>query len=149
MSGPRSPMSSRTDGASANLALDVRDLSVAVHTENGPASIVDGVSFALESGRTLGLVGESGCGKSMTCLAIMGLLPRQAGAAGSVRLGDDDLLALPERRLEQIRGRAIAMVFQNPHSALNPVRSIGVQIAETLCRHEGLTWSAAMAEARR
>src|SRR5262245_56447519 len=108
--------------APTSFALEVQDLSVAVHTEHGLARVVDGVSLALEPGQTLGLVGESGCGKSMTCLAVMGLLPRQAQASGSVRLGNDNLLALPERRLEEIRGRAIAMVFQNPHSALNPVR---------------------------
>jgi peptide/nickel transport system ATP-binding protein len=129
--------------------LDVRNLSVTIRTKRGPAVTVDDVSFALGAGRTLGLVGESGCGKSMTCLAVMGILPRQARASGAVRLAGKDLLTLPERRLEQIRGRDVAMVFQDPHSALNPVRTIGTQITESLRRHRGLAQSAALAEARR
>jgi peptide/nickel transport system ATP-binding protein len=137
-----------TAGRSSPL-LDVRGLSVHLPTAEGPALVLDQVSFALSPGSAMALVGESGCGKSMTCLAIMGLLPPQAAASGAISLADIDLMTLSEARWERTRGREIAMVFQDPASALNPVLTIGFQIAEVLRRHRGLTSSAARAEARR
>src|SRR5438067_11942460 len=92
------------------------------------------VSFSLEHGKTLGIVGESGCGKTLTALALLGLLPQRARrSASAIRLGDHDLLAMPERDLAaQIRGRRIAMIFQDPMTSPNPVYTIGRQLAETM-----------------
>ncbi len=118
--------------------LEVEGLNVEIATENGRAQVLAHVDFALERGRSLGIVGESGCGKSMTALAVMGLLPEAARAQGRVLLDGEDLLSLGEAALCGIRGRRIAMVFQEPMTALNPVKSIGVQVAEGLRRHLGL-----------
>src|SRR5207253_712370 len=103
----------------------------------GEVNAVDGVDLSLEKGRTLGIVGESGCGKSVLALSIIGLLPRPAGrvAAGRVRFGGRELTGLPERELEDIRGREIGVVFQDPMTSLNPTVTVGEQIAETLRRH--------------
>jgi oligopeptide/dipeptide ABC transporter ATP-binding protein len=135
--------------AATDVLLDVRGLSVSLPTEHGPALGVDQVSFELRAGATMALVGESGCGKTMTCLAMMGLLPPRAFASGTVRFDGVDLLALPESRLERIRESEIAMAFQDASSTLNPVLTIGFQIAESLVRHRGMTRTAALAEARR
>jgi peptide/nickel transport system ATP-binding protein len=135
--------------AASDVLLDVTDLSVSLPTEHGPALGLDRVSFELEAGATIALVGESGCGKTMTCLALMGLLPPRASTFGAVQFDGVDLLALPESRLERIRGSEIAMAFQDPSTTLNPVLTIGFQIAETLVRHRGMTRTAAFAEARR
>ena len=129
--------------------LEVDDLTVTLETGRGPAAAVRGVSFRLERGETLGLVGESGCGKSMTALALLGLLPDGARTGGRVRLDGEDLLALDERALCRIRGNRIAMVFQEPMTSLNPLHSIGRQIAEPLMLHRGLDRRAARAEAVR
>jgi peptide/nickel transport system ATP-binding protein len=118
--------------------LSVRDLSVTLETPQGPASILRHVSFDLAAGGSLGLVGESGCGKSMTALAVMGLLPAQARATGRIVFEGRDLLALPEAELCKLRGRRLAMVFQEPMTALNPVKTIGFQVAEGLRWHLGL-----------
>jgi peptide/nickel transport system ATP-binding protein len=125
--------------------LDVRDLVVRLHTAHGPADAVRGASFRLGRGDTLGLVGESGCGKSMTAMAIMGLLPEGAQVSGSIRFAGRELVGLPERELCTIRGDRIAMVFQEPMTALNPVHTVGRQIAESLRLHRGLS----AADARR
>ncbi|GAA0509748.1 dipeptide/oligopeptide/nickel ABC transporter ATP-binding protein [Saccharopolyspora subtropica] len=129
--------------------LEVRDLSV-VFTRKGepPVTAVDGISFDVEPGRTVGLVGESGCGKSVTSLAIMGLLPnRGAEVSGSVVFDGTDLLGLPQRELDQRRGRDLSMVFQDPLTSLNPVVPIGLQVSEVIERHRGLPRRAAMPEA--
>ena len=118
--------------------LDVRDLVVRFRTRDGTVYAVNGVSFALEPGETLGLVGESGCGKSVTNLAIMRLLPKPAGhiEGGAVTLDDQDLIGLSESEMRAIRGRDVAMIFQDPMSSLNPVLTIEEQMVETIQAHE-------------
>ncbi len=110
---------------------------------------VDGISFALRRGETLALVGESGCGKSATALSIMGLLPRPAGriAAGRIVLAGRDIAGLPDRALEQLRGDRMAMIFQEPMTSLNPVMTIGAQVAEALRLHRGASRQAANRQA--
>jgi peptide/nickel transport system ATP-binding protein len=111
--------------------LDVRDLSIAF----GQSRAVNGISFHIEEGETLGLVGESGSGKSATSLAILRLLPPTATVSGSLRFGSEDLLGLSEEAMRRHRGRSIAMIFQEPMTALNPVMPIGEQIAEAIYAH--------------
>jgi len=126
--------------------LKVQDLRAYLDTAQGPIRAVDGVSFDLSAGETLCLVGESGCGKSMTALALMGLLPRPAGriVGGSVALaGEGDLVKLDFPALRRIRGRAMSMVFQEPMTSLNPVFRIGWQIAEAIRVHEAVDRSQA------
>jgi oligopeptide/dipeptide ABC transporter ATP-binding protein len=119
----------------------VRDLVVTIDAEDRTSRPVDGVSFAIAPGRTLGLVGESGCGKSLTALALLRLLPRPVARVerGTVELDGLDLLALDSRALRRVRGDRVAMVFQEPMTSLNPVFSCGEQIAETLRLHRGLS----------
>ncbi|GAB2607866.1 dipeptide/oligopeptide/nickel ABC transporter ATP-binding protein [Paractinoplanes abujensis] len=129
--------------------LDVRDLSVVFGRGPRTVTAVDGVSFTVEPGQTVGLVGESGCGKSVTSLAIMGLLPRRGNTVtGQVLFDDTDLLQLRPHELRDWRGRDIGMIFQDPLSSLNPVIPLGVQVAEVLERHQGRTRQAALREAR-
>jgi oligopeptide/dipeptide ABC transporter ATP-binding protein len=125
--------------------LEVSDLKTHFFTREGVVHAVDGVSLAIEAGSTLGLVGESGCGKSVTALSIMRLLPTPPAriVAGSVRFDGRDLTRLSERELEDVRGREIGMVFQDPMTALNPTLTIGTQIVEVLERHLGLDRRAA------
>jgi peptide/nickel transport system ATP-binding protein len=127
--------------------LQVQDLSVRLQTHRGPALAVRDLGFHLERGETLGLVGESGCGKSITALALMGLLPENATASGSIRLEGRELVGLGERELCQLRGDRIAMVFQEPMTALNPVHTVGRQVAEPLRLHRALSSSEARAQA--
>lgn len=127
--------------------LEVTDLHVQLQTPRGPADAVRGVSFSLERGDTLGLVGESGCGKSMTALALMGLLPERAVVRGSIRFDGQELLGQSDAALCRIRGNRMAMVFQEPMTALNPVHSVGRQVAEPLRLHRGLGARAARHEA--
>ena len=129
--------------------LDVQDLRVTLQTSVGPADALRGVSFSLARGGSLGLIGESGCGKSITALALMGLLPDGARVSGSIRLNGQELTALDETAMCQLRGRRIGMVFQEPMTALNPLHTVGDQIAEPLRLHLGLSRSAARAEALR
>ncbi len=125
--------------------LEVCDLEVTFATDSGSLKAADGVSFALKPGLTLGLVGESGCGKTVTALAVLRLVPAPGRITGGrVLFGGNDLLALPERDMEDIRGKRISMVFQEPMTAFNPVLTIGDQIAEALVIHDG----AGRAEAR-
>jgi oligopeptide/dipeptide ABC transporter ATP-binding protein len=129
--------------------LSVRDLIVSLGPETAPTDIVSGVSFTIGKGEILGLVGESGCGKSITSLAVMGLLPRPGPRirAGQIMLdGSDVTLLEPWQRVEAGRGR-IAMIFQEPMTSLNPVRRIGDQIVEAVRVHDGITGPAAMARA--
>ena len=127
--------------------LEVSDLTIQLPTRRGLVQAVRHVGFALERGATLGLIGESGCGKSLTALALMGLLPEQAWVSGSIRLDGQELLGLSERRLCALRGNRMAMVFQEPMTALNPLHGIGRQVAEPLRLHLGLGRRAAQARA--
>ena len=118
--------------------LELECLSVEIATPEGTITIVDQIDLSLEAGESLGLVGESGCGKSMTALAIMGLLPEAARVTGGLRLDGENLLALDDPALCALRGRRMAMIFQEPMTALNPVRTIGDQVGEGLRLHFGL-----------
>ena len=129
--------------------LEVRDLRVALATAGGRLPALRGLSFGVERGQTLGLIGESGCGKSLTALALMGLLPEGATVGGSMRLEGTELVGLPERDWCGLRGDRVAMVFQEPMTALNPLHTVGAQIAEPLRLHRGLGRAAARAEALR
>jgi peptide/nickel transport system ATP-binding protein len=129
--------------------LEVSDLRVTLPTSHGRAEALRGVSFALAAGATLGLIGESGCGKSITALALMGLLPDGAGVTGSIRFEGRELTALDEGAMCALRGDRIAMVFQEPMTALNPLHPIGRQIAESLRLHRGMDAAAARTEALR
>jgi oligopeptide transport system ATP-binding protein len=117
--------------------LSVRDLSTHFFTREGVVHAVDGVSFDVEKGKTLGIVGESGCGKTVTALSIMGLIPKPPAkiVGGEVLFNDRDLAKLSERELEDVRGSQIAMIFQDPMTSLNPTLTIGTQITETIRRH--------------
>ena len=130
--------------------LTVTNLQVELGAPTRPVRPVDGVSFTLPAGQTLALVGESGCGKSMTALACMRLLPAGGRiAAGTVHLGGTALHALPETRMRDIRGNHLAMIFQEPATSLNPVMTVGDQIGEVLVRHRGLHGQPAWDEAER
>jgi len=131
------------------MLLNVDDLTVEIPTPEGPAPILEGLSFGVEAGESLGLVGESGCGKSMTALALMGLLPDRARVRGRIHLQGQSLLSLSESRWCRLRGRRIGMIFQEPMTALNPVKTIGAQIGEGLRWHLGLSRGEAGARARR
>ena len=118
--------------------LEIQDLSVSFDTDEATVAVLDEVAFKLEKGETLGVVGESGCGKSVTSLAIMGLLPKPAGrvTGGQIRFHGDDLLSYRPEQMRSIRGRKISMIFQEPMTALNPVQRVGHQLMETLQLHQ-------------
>ncbi|HSV44957.1 MAG TPA: ABC transporter ATP-binding protein [Ramlibacter sp.] len=120
------------------MLLEVQGLAVQLRTHRGPALAVRDLSFSLERGQTLGLVGESGCGKSITAMSLMGLLPEHSQVAGSIRLHGEELLGRTDAQLCAVRGNRIGMIFQEPMTALNPVHSIGRQVAEPLRLHRGL-----------
>ncbi len=130
-------------------ALQVSNLSVEFATYGGVVKAVRDVSFTLQKGRTLAIVGESGCGKSVTVQSLMGLIPMPPGriTGGSAQLFGEEILGLPQQQLNAYRGKRIGMIFQDPMSALNPTMTIGQQIAETLVVHRGLSASAAWQEA--
>ena len=121
--------------------LEVQDLRTLFSTDEGDFFAVDGVSFTVEAGKTLGVVGESGCGKSVTSLSIMGLVPSPPGriAGGSIRFEDQELIGAPAQAMQDLRGNGMAMIFQEPMSSLNPVFTIGEQIVEGLLRHRRIT----------
>jgi peptide/nickel transport system ATP-binding protein len=120
--------------------LEVRDLRTYFRTDDGIVKAVDGVSFDVEKGKTLGIVGESGSGKSVTCLTIMGLNPkRTAITSGEARFNGEDLITTPQKRLRDIRGNDIAMIFQDPMTSLNPVHTIGRQLVEAIMLHRDVT----------
>ena len=124
--------------ATKNL-LEVRGLRTHFASERGEVRAVDGVDFSLERGRTLGIVGESGCGKSVTALSIMGLVPQPPGRiAGEVLLEGEDLLKAPARRLRDLRGAKLSMIFQEPMTSLNPAFAVGDQVAEAVLRHKNV-----------
>src|ERR687886_609944 len=128
--------------------LEVHDLKTYFRTDDGIVKAVDGVSFAIEKGQTLGIVGESGCGKSVTCLSIMGLNSRRNTiSSGQALFKDEDLLAMSQRRLREIRGNDIAMIFQDPMTSLNPVHRIGDQLVEAVLLHQDVTKKQAKARA--
>ena len=120
--------------------LKVENLSVELKTREGTSSVIDDLSFELNAGETLSFVGESGCGKSMTALGIMGLLPEKISrvASGRILFQGEDLASVTQKRLQEIRGNEISMIFQEPMTSLNPVYTIGDQIGEILRRHKGL-----------
>jgi peptide/nickel transport system ATP-binding protein len=124
-----------------NLLLKIRNLHTYFYTDDGVAKAVDGVDLELVEGGTLGVVGESGCGKSVTALSIMRLIPDPPGKVvqGKILFGPQDLLTLSEAEMRKIRGRSISMIFQEPMTSLNPVFQIGDQISEVLTLHEGLS----------
>jgi peptide/nickel transport system ATP-binding protein len=130
-----------------NQALSVSDLSVRFATDDGFVQAVTNLEFDLGEGEVLGVVGESGCGKSVTAMSILGLLPSSAGVDGRIEFEDRDLLKLSRSQLQTIRGRKIAMVFQEPMTSLNPVFTVGRQIGEVLQRHEGLARKQALKRA--
>ena len=117
--------------------LQVNDLKIEFHTDRGTVVAVDGIDFSLEKGETLGLVGESGAGKSVTSLAVMGLLPKYASVSGNVNYQDKNLLTFTEHELQKIRGDRISMIFQEPMTSLNPVFTIQDQLSETIELHQG------------
>ncbi|KII15568.1 ABC transporter ATP-binding protein [Phaeobacter sp. S60] len=121
--------------------LQVEHLCIDFKTKSGPVRVLSDVSFTLSAGETLGIVGESGCGKSMTSLAVMGLIPKPNGkiVSGRISYRGEDLVQVPEKRMRQIRGGDISMIFQEPMTSLNPVFSIGKQIGEALRLHEDLS----------
>ncbi len=127
--------------------LDVRDLRTAFVTDDGIVGAVDGVSFSVKPGQTIGIVGESGCGKSVTNLTIMGLNPKTARVSGQALFRGEDLLQAPQRRLQEIRGNEIAMIFQDPMTSLNPVLRIGNQLVEAVLLHNDISHTEAKARA--
>src|SRR3989304_4680314 len=122
------------------LILEIKDLRTRFHIAEGTVYAVNGVSFGLEQGETIAIVGESGCGKSVTMMSLLGLIPIPPGeiASGEALYNGHDLLKMIESELEQIRGKDIAMIFQDPMTALNPVLSIGRQLGEPLRVHLGI-----------
>ena len=126
--------------ADPDVVLSVRDLSARFFTRDGVVRAVDGVSFDVRRGETVGIVGESGCGKSVTALSIMRLLPEGEGriVGGSVRIGETELSSLSEAEMRRIRGNRISMIFQEPMTSLNPVLTVGEQIAESVRIHQQL-----------
>jgi peptide/nickel transport system ATP-binding protein len=126
--------------------LSIADLSVEFKTERGPARAIDQVSFDAKPGETVCLVGESGCGKSVTALSIMGLIPHaSATTTGRITFDGHEMLALDDRKLADLRGDRLAMIFQEPMTSLNPAFTIGAQLTEVLVRHRGLDYGAARA----
>jgi len=134
---------------SAASLLEIEGLKTHFFTRDGVVRAVDGVSFSVAPGETLAVVGESGCGKSVTSLSILRLIASPPGriVEGSIRFQGQDLLALSERGMRDIRGNEISMIFQEPMTSLNPVLSVGRQITETLTLHRGLSREAAKARA--
>jgi len=131
----------------SEVALEVQDLQTYFYTRAGLVKAVDGVSFKLKRGETLAIVGESGCGKSVTALSLMRLVADPPGriVGGSIRLSGTDLVQLDEPAMRAIRGNQIAMIFQEPMTSLNPVMTIGRQISEALILHQSMTTAAALA----
>ena len=127
--------------------LAVHGLTVDFPAPDGPRQVVAGIDFAIPAGRTLGVVGESGCGKTLSALAVMGLVPKPGRVGGSVRLEGQELLGQPPSVWRTVRGARVAMVFQEPMTAINPVMPVGRQIAEVMVLHQKLSWRDAGARA--
>ncbi|WP_200767504.1 ABC transporter ATP-binding protein [Vibrio nigripulchritudo] len=124
----------------SDVILDVRNMSVAL----GPHYAVKDVNYQIKSGEILGIVGESGCGKSLTSLSVMGLLDKKLRLSGEIVFEGENLVGMPEKRYQQIRGEGIGMIFQEPMTALNPVVTVGEQVAEMFIIHEGASKAEAM-----
>src|SRR5213076_2033156 len=128
--------------------LNIQNLKVALDSESGLVKAIDGLSLAIERGETFALVGESGCGKSMTALAMMRLLPENGRVtAGRMELDGEEVFALPEAQMRRVRGGRIGMIFQEPSTSLNPVMRVGDQIVEAIESHTELRGEAARAKA--
>src|SRR6201993_3159187 len=136
----------KAPAAAAEPILDIADLRTWFLTRDGVVRAVDGVSFQVIPGETLAIVGESGCGKSGTALSVLRLIPSPPGriVSGAIRFAGRDLLGLSEAEMRHVRGNEISMIFQEPMTSLNPVLTIGRQIAETLTLHQGLDHKAAL-----
>ncbi|UYZ13213.1 ABC transporter ATP-binding protein [Brevibacillus sp. WF146] len=124
--------------------LEVEQLRTRFRTENGVVNVVDGVDFSIRAGETLGVVGESGCGKSVTSLSIMRLLPPNGRAEGTIRFNGTNLLELSEKEMQAVRGNEISMIFQEPMTSLNPLHTVGRQIEEAILLH----WKVSKAQAK-
>ncbi|HET9254418.1 MAG TPA: ABC transporter ATP-binding protein [Pseudonocardiaceae bacterium] len=133
--------------ATDDVLLDVENLGVEFRTDEGRVHAVRGISYQLRRGEVLGIVGESGSGKSVTSLALMGLLPRSARVSGSARFAGTELIGAPEAELRRVRGQGISMIFQDPMTSLNPVYTVGYQVAEAIRAHHDVTRDAARAQA--
>jgi peptide/nickel transport system ATP-binding protein len=118
--------------------LEIKNLYVTIDTLDGPLQIIKGIDFSIEKGERLGIVGESGCGKSITALAIMALLPNRSKVTGQILLNGEDINLFNKEQMCRIRGNKIGMIFQEPMTALNPVKTIGAQIAESLILHRNM-----------
>ena len=133
---------------SGKALLEIQNLKVAFDMEDGTVTAVDGINLKFHRGRTLCLVGESGCGKSLTSLAVMGLVPSPGRIAGGrIAMNGNDLLTLSEKEMEAIRGKEIAMIFQEPMTSLNPVFTVGDQIAEAIIQHKKVSSAEAWRQA--
>jgi peptide/nickel transport system ATP-binding protein len=139
----RGELNANVAASGGETLLAVDNLSVSFPGEDRAIEVVAGISYTIGAGRTLGVVGESGCGKSMTALALLGLVPSPGTVAGSVRFAGAELLGQSETAWQHVRGKRIAMIFQEPMTALNPVMPIGAQIAEALSLHDRLSHAAA------
>src|SRR5438309_6858451 len=139
----------KAPAAAVEPILDIADLRTWFFTRDGVVRAVDGVSFRVFPGETLAIVGESGCGKSVTALSILRLIPSPPGriVSGSIRFAGRDLRGLGEAEMREVRGNEISMIFQEPMTSLNPVMTIGHQISETIRLHENLSKAAAMQKA--
>lgn len=135
--------------ANQEAVLSIRGLKVAFEQQDRIVQVLHGIDLDILPGETVGIVGESGCGKSVTWLAIMGLLGKRAHLSGSVRLNQQEILSVSQQVLTDLRGKRIAMIFQDPSSSLNPAHRIGTQVAEAVSLHRGLRGKAAQVEARR
>ena len=145
---PAAPSQPNLPAEGSSTVLDVRGLRAGFDTDSGPVVAVDGVSFSVASKGTLGLVGESGCGKTVTAFSILRLLPQPAGhiLAGEVVFGGWNLVAAPLRTMRKIRGKEISMIFQEPMTALNPVHRVGRQLVEAVRLHQPVSEEAAREE---
>src|ERR1700740_1681198 len=143
------PTTPKPSTATVETILDIADLRTWFFTRDGVVRAVDGVSFHVFPGETLAIVGESGCGKSVTALSVLRLIPSPPGriVSGAIRFAGRDLLGLSEAQMRQVRGNEISMIFQEPMPSLTPVLTIGRQIAETLTLHQGLSRNRALARA--
>jgi peptide/nickel transport system ATP-binding protein len=148
MSAAATSPTSRFRGTNADVVLTVDDLRVSFATDDGTVDAVRGISYRVRRGESLGIVGESGSGKSVSSLAVMGLLPRTATVQGSVRILGEEILGRSDRELSRIRGRRIAMIFQDPLTSLTPVHTAGAQVVEAIRAHDrGVSGRAARARA--